>query len=69
VVFSTHVLSEAEEICEEYAIIHGGCLLKHQSRAQCLRESGSGSVEQMFISTVEAYERSQGIAGSERSGR
>jgi sodium transport system ATP-binding protein len=53
VVFSTHVMSEAEKLCDTIAIIHGGRILAEGPLAQLREQSGQASLEDIFIKTVE----------------
>jgi sodium transport system ATP-binding protein len=53
VVFSTHVMSEAEKLCDTIAIIHGGRILAEGTLAQLREQAGEASLEDIFIKTVE----------------
>lgn len=52
VIFSTHIMTEAERICDEIAIIEKGAILKQGSLAALGVGNGSGSLEDVFIEAV-----------------
>ena len=52
VIFSTHIMTEAERICDEIAIIEKGAIMKQGSLAALGVGSGSGSLEDVFVETV-----------------
>jgi sodium transport system ATP-binding protein len=52
VIFSTHIMTEAERICDEIAIIEKGSILKQGSLATLGAGNGSGSLEDVFIEVV-----------------
>ena len=56
VIFSTHIMTEAERICDEIAIIEQGRILAQGTVAELCRPNGSGarSLEDVFIHLVEA---------------
>jgi sodium transport system ATP-binding protein len=53
VVFSTHVMSEAEKLCDTIAVIHGGRILAEGTLPQLREQTGMASLEDIFIKTVE----------------
>ncbi len=54
VIFSTHVMREAEKLCDTIALIHGGRIVAEGTLAQ-LRERGAArDLEDIFINLVEA---------------
>jgi len=54
IVFSTHIMSDAEKICDEIAIIERGSILA-QGSASALRNGNAGGwLEDLFVKTVEA---------------
>jgi sodium transport system ATP-binding protein len=55
VIFSTHVMSEAEKLCDAIAIIHGGRILAEGTLAQLRQRAGVESLEDIFIKTVEEH--------------
>ncbi len=53
VIFSTHVMSEAEKLCDTIAIIHGGRILAEGTLGQLRERAGLQSLEDIFIKAVE----------------
>lgn len=53
VIFSTHVMSEAEKLCDSIAIIHGGRILAEGTLAQLRARAGVESLEEIFINVAE----------------
>ncbi len=49
VILSTHVLSEAEKLCDKIGIILEGQLLVNGSREEILKESKTASLEELFF--------------------
>ena len=52
VVYSTHVMSEVEEVCDRLAIIFRGRLVAQDTVAGLLAETGSSNLEEAFFATV-----------------
>jgi sodium transport system ATP-binding protein len=55
VIFSTHVMSEAEKLCDAIAIIHGGRILADGTLAQLRQRAGVEGLEDIFIKAVEEH--------------
>jgi sodium transport system ATP-binding protein len=55
VIFSTHVMSEVEKLCDSIAIIHGGRILTEGSLAQLRERAGAERLEDIFIKVVEEH--------------
>jgi sodium transport system ATP-binding protein len=55
VIFSTHVMSEAEKLCDTIGIIHGGRILAHGSLAELRQQTGVERLEDIFIKVVEEH--------------
>jgi sodium transport system ATP-binding protein len=53
VIFSTHILHEAQRLCDEVAIIHKGKLLTQGSIEALQETSGQRDLEDIFIDLVE----------------
>jgi sodium transport system ATP-binding protein len=53
VIFSTHVMTEAEKLCDAIGIIHDGRLLVEGSLAQLRQRYGEGDLEEIFVRAVE----------------
>jgi sodium transport system ATP-binding protein len=59
VVFSTHIMREAERLCDQLAIIHRGQILAAGSPGDLLDQHGHGDLEELFfelISTTNAQQ-------------
>lgn len=56
IVFSTHVMSEAERLCDEIFIIHGGEICGSGTLSQILEVTGEQRLEAAFLKKV-GYER------------
>jgi len=54
VIFSTHVMSEAEKLCDTIGIIHDGKLLTEGTLAELRQRSGLIDLEEIFVKTVGA---------------
>ena len=59
VVLSTHVLAEAEKLCDEIAIIHRGRIRARGTLAEILADHGPGDLEDAFFRIVEDEEESR----------
>jgi sodium transport system ATP-binding protein len=53
VIFSTHVMAEAEKLCDRIGIIHGGKLLAEGSLADLQQRVGKQDLEDIFVGIVE----------------
>jgi sodium transport system ATP-binding protein len=53
VIFSTHILHEAQRLCDEVAIIHKGKLLAQGPIEELQQQSGREDLEDIFIDLVE----------------
>jgi len=54
VIFSTHVMREAEKLCDTIAIIHQGRILAEGTLAQLRERTGTQDLEDVFVGVVEA---------------
>ena len=55
--YSTHVMSEAEEVCDRVAIIHQGQLLTVNSIPNILAQTGESNLERAFFALVKGVEK------------
>jgi sodium transport system ATP-binding protein len=55
VIFSTHVMSEVEKLCDSIAIIHGGRILAEGALAQLRERCGEERLEDIFVKVVEEH--------------
>ena len=60
VIFSTHIMSEAERLCDEIGIIHRGHLVAQGTVDELRRETGLAKVEDVFLSVLARAEASLG---------
>ncbi len=56
VIFSTHVMSEAEKLCDTIGIIHNGKLLTEGTLAELRARFGLKDLEDIFVKVVEGTE-------------
>ncbi len=54
IIFSTHIMTEVERICDEIAIIERGSILAQGSVSALQKRNGGGTLEDIFVSTVGA---------------
>jgi sodium transport system ATP-binding protein len=54
VLFSTHVMSEAESLCDTIGIIHDGRLKTEGTLAELRAQSGQQILEEIFVRAVES---------------
>ena len=54
ILFSTHIMSEAERLCDRIAILHKGHILADSTLDEMRRETGEHYLESIFIRYVEA---------------
>lgn len=52
-IYSTHVMSEAEEVCDRVGFIHQGRLIYEGGRLEAM-QGGGGNLERAFIRQIEA---------------
>jgi sodium transport system ATP-binding protein len=53
VIFSTHVMTEAEKLCDTIGIIHDGKLLAEGTLTELRRRAGVEELDEIFVRTVE----------------
>jgi sodium transport system ATP-binding protein len=52
VIYSTHVMSEAEKLCDVIGVIHGGRLRAEGTLAEILQRTGEAGLEEAFVRIV-----------------
>ncbi len=57
-ILSTHVMGEAESLCDEIAILHQGRIKGHGTLETLLRETGTDDLEDAFVALVGEETRS-----------
>ncbi len=53
VIYSTHVMSEVEELCDRVAILYGGRLIAQGTPEALIQTAGARSLEAAFFTLVE----------------
>ncbi len=61
VIFSTHIMSEAEKLCDRIAIIHNGRILACDTLAGLRRATGQHYLEDIFVHHVGAKQELPGV--------
>jgi sodium transport system ATP-binding protein len=56
VILSTHIMAEAEKLCDDLAILHRGRLLAAGAVAELKARAGRDSIEDLFFELVDACE-------------
>ena len=56
VVFSTHIMREAEKLCDRIGIIHKGQLLAEGALEELSDEHGEGDLEELFFQLIARHE-------------
>ncbi len=52
VLYSTHMLADAEELCDQFSILHDGELKFQGTPAACLRDYGATTLEQAYMKCI-----------------
>jgi sodium transport system ATP-binding protein len=60
IIFSTHIMSEAEKLCDRIAIIHRGTIHACATLAALREATGHRYLEDIFVHYVEQAERAHG---------
>ena len=58
-IFSTHVMSEVERLCDRIAIMHQGRILDTGTLEQLRSRHGEQDLEELFFSLLSAFESSE----------
>jgi sodium transport system ATP-binding protein len=61
VIFSTHIMSEAERLCDDVAIIHRGRIVAAGTVDQLRRETGETKVEDVFLAVLARADAAAGV--------
>jgi sodium transport system ATP-binding protein len=62
IIFSTHIMSEAEKLCDRIAIIHRGRILARGTLEELREETGEHYLEEIFVHHVTRVEDGHGAA-------
>ena len=60
VIFSTHIMSEAERLCDEIAIIHRGSLVAVGTVDELRRQTGETKIEDVFLAVLATADAQMG---------
>jgi sodium transport system ATP-binding protein len=52
VIYSSHVMSEIEKLCDRIGIIHDGCLVAEGTLAELQARFGETDMEEIFVKAV-----------------
>ncbi len=52
--YSTHMLADAEEICDQFAILHQGSIIFDGTPQQCLQQYQQDTLEQAYMQCISA---------------
>jgi sodium transport system ATP-binding protein len=55
VIFSSHVMSEVEKLCDRICLLHQGKLLAEGTLAELKTRTGAADLEEVFVQLVEAH--------------
>lgn len=53
--YSTHMLADADEICDHFAILHNGEIVYHGTPADCIERHGVDTLEQAYMACISDY--------------
>ena len=59
IIFSTHIMREAERLCNRIAIVHRGHILANGTLAELTEEYGEDDLEELFFQLISKYDESQ----------
>jgi sodium transport system ATP-binding protein len=62
IVFSTHIMREAEKLCDRIAIVHRGQLLAEGSLAQLQEKYAEKDLEELFFRLISQSERDEALS-------
>ena len=58
IIFSTHIMREAEKLCDRLAIVHRGHILAEGTLEQLRRQHGENDLEEIFFQLISRHEES-----------
>jgi sodium transport system ATP-binding protein len=59
IIYSTHIMSEVDKLCERIAIIHRGCILAKGRREDLVAEHNQPNVEELFFDLIRRHNAEQ----------
>jgi len=63
IVFSTHIMSEVERLCDRIAVIHDGQIRSEGTVQDLLQHTGEATLEKAFLKLVE-YQRGEAVGAA-----
>lgn len=57
IIYSTHIMSEVERLCDRIAIIHKGRILAIGERHELCSRYGAATTEELFFALIDEYDR------------
>jgi len=54
--YSTHMLADAEEICDQFGILHQGRIVFQGTPQQCLQQYSQDTLEKAYMSCISKYQ-------------
>jgi sodium transport system ATP-binding protein len=64
VVLSTHIMREAEKLCDRIAIMHRGHILSEGTLAELCDRHEQSDLEELFFRLIHEHDRAQAMAGA-----
>lgn len=68
IVFSTHIMREAERLCDQLAIIHNGVILAEGTLEQLHNRHGEQDLEELFFQLISEHAESKSRRSKSRRG-
>jgi sodium transport system ATP-binding protein len=65
IIFSTHIMREAEKLCDRVAIMHRGNILAEGTLEQLRDEHGENDLEELFFQLISRREHARGPEGED----
>lgn len=60
IIYSTHIMTEVERLCDRVAIIHRGSILAIGTRQDLCRQYAAASMEDLFFMLIDEHDRKAG---------
>ncbi len=60
--FSSHILSDIEEICDRIGILHGGHIIFLGTPREFIAQTGAPSLERAFLAAIEKTDKAEKVA-------
>lgn len=65
IIYSTHIMSEVERLCDRVAIIHRGSILAMGERHELCDRYGALTTEELFFALIDEYDRKMSAPAGE----